>query len=213
MTSKTKTKPASLKRLPAAIHKVVGFDRLPADLTTNSWYTPPAIVQALGPFDLDPCTDFDMPWRTAKVMLNKKHNGLTTPWAKEDFVFMNPPYTPEGGTDIGDWMDKLAAHGNGIALVFGRVDTNWFHRTVFNHPSTTSIVICHGRLKFCRRDGTQERAAPVGSVFVAYGKRADAGLKAALNSGVIKGAYLQMAGRLENFAVMPSANDAVGVAA
>ena len=192
----------------------VGFDRLPADLTTNSWYTPPEIVEALGPFDLDPCTDFNMPWRTAKVMLTKKHNGLKTPWAKRDFVFMNPPYTREAdGTDIGDWMDKLAQHGHGIALIFARVDTKWFQRTVFNHSNATSMVICDGRLKFCRRDGTQDKPAPVGSVFVAYGKKADARLKAALKKGVIKGAYLQLAGRLENFGNLPSANDAVGVAA
>lgn len=216
MISKTqRNKPAAAKRLPASVQKVVGFDRLPADLTTNSWYTPPAIVQALGPFDLDPCTDFDMPWRTAKVMLTKKHNGLTTPWGKRDFVFMNPPYSREpDGTDIGDWMDTLAAHpGGGVALIFARVDTRWFHRTVFNHPNATSLVVCDGRLKFCRRDGSQDKPAPVGSVFVAYGKKADGRLKAALLKGVIKGVYLQIAGRLQNFGDLPSANDAVGEAA
>lgn len=194
--------------------KCVGFDRLPADLTTNSWITPPEIVEVLGPFDLDPCADFDMPWPTAKVMLTKKQDGLATPWAKRDYALVNPPYSREpDGTDIGDWMDKLAQHGHGIALIFARVDTKWFHRTVFNHPNATSLVICHGRLKFCRRDGTQDKPAPVGSVFVAYGKKADTRLKAALKKGVIKGAYLQLAGRLQNFGSLPSANDSVGGAA
>ena len=214
MISKTqKKKIVAVKCLAAAVQKRVGFDRLPADLTTNSWYTPPEIVETLGPFDLDPCTDFNMPWRTAKVMLTKKHNGLTTHWAKRDFVFMNPPYTAEGGTTIGDWMDKLAQHGNGIALIFARVDTKWFHRTVFNNPNATSMVISDGRLKFCRHDGRQENPAPVGSVFVAYGKKADSRLRAALKNGVIKGAYLQLAGRLQNFSALPSANDEVGVVA
>ena len=204
------------KRLAVSVNSLVGFDRLPADLTTNSWYTPPEIVESLGPFDLDPCADFDMPWSTAKVMLTKKENGLTTPWGKRDFVFMNSPYTSnkEDGTDIGDWQDKLAAHpGGGISLMFARVDTKWFHRTVLNHPNATSMVMSEGRLKFCRHDGSQDKPAPVGSVFVAYGKKADARLKAALKKGVIKGAYLQLAGRLQNFGALPSANDAVGVAA
>lgn len=215
--SKTTTKKKAPKhnRFAASVNNLVGFDRLPADLSTNSWLTPPTIMQALGPFDLDPCTDFDMPWRTAKVMLTKKHNGLTTPWGKRDFVFMNPPYSREAdGTDIGDWMDMLAAHpGGGIALIFARVDTKWFHRSVFKHPNATSIVVSDGRLKFCRRDGSQDKPAPVGSVFVAYGKKADARLQAALNKGAIKGAYLKIAGRLQNFGASGAANDEVWVAA
>ena len=211
-----KQKVPKQKRLAVSVNNLVGFDRLPADLSTNSWLTPKEIVEATGPYDLDPCADIDMPWPTAKRMLTKKENGLTTPWAEWDFVFMNPPYSREKaeGTDIGDWMDKLAGHpGGGIALVFFRSDTKWFHRSVFNHPKATSMVVCEGRLKFCRRDGSQDKPAPVGSVFVAYGKKADARLVAALNKGAIKGAYLKIAGRLKNFGASDAANDEVGVAA
>lgn len=32
---------------------------------THVWLTPPHVVDALGPFDLDPCASTDRPWDTA----------------------------------------------------------------------------------------------------------------------------------------------------
>ena len=37
------------------------------DRSKDEWLTPPEIIQALGHFDLDPCSPIDRPWPTAKV--------------------------------------------------------------------------------------------------------------------------------------------------
>ncbi|NCW30719.1 MAG: adenine methyltransferase, partial [Alphaproteobacteria bacterium] len=35
------------------------------NITTTTWLTPPAVIKALGEFDLDPCASLDRPWDTA----------------------------------------------------------------------------------------------------------------------------------------------------
>lgn len=83
--------------------------------TSVDWYTPPAIVRALGGrrgFDLDPCTPEDpsrLPAPTASRMIPPSQDGLATPWLKQAFVWMNPPY----GKGIEKWLSKLANHPGG----------------------------------------------------------------------------------------------------
>lgn len=54
--------------------------------TSVDWYTPHAIVRALGGrrgFDLDPCTPEDpsrLPAPTARRMIPPSQDGLATPW-------------------------------------------------------------------------------------------------------------------------------------
>lgn len=89
-------------------------------------------------------------------------NGLMMPW--EGRVWLNPPYGPH----IGAWMERLAHHGNGIALIFGRTDTEMFHRTVFARAD--AILFVKGRITFFRPDGSRGNftgGAP--SVLIAYG--------------------------------------------
>ena len=45
--------------------------------STDEWYTPKEIVNALGVFDTDPCAPIAPLWDTAKVMYNKNDDGLT----------------------------------------------------------------------------------------------------------------------------------------
>ena len=45
--------------------------------TTDEWYTPKEIIDALGKFDLDPCAPVKPLWQTATQMYNKNHDGLT----------------------------------------------------------------------------------------------------------------------------------------
>lgn len=40
--------------------------------TTDEWYTPREIIDALGPFELDPCAPISPLWPTAKKCLTKK---------------------------------------------------------------------------------------------------------------------------------------------
>lgn len=59
--------------------------------STDEWYTPKEIIDALGEFDLDPCAPMRPLWRTARVMYNKEQDGLKQEW--EGRVWLNPPYS------------------------------------------------------------------------------------------------------------------------
>ncbi len=130
------------------------------------WLTPPPILDALGPFDLDPCACPDpRPWDTAARHYGKAENGLARAW--EGRVWLNPPYG--GPTVVGPWMKRLAAHGTGTALIFARTETEVFHEAVWS--AATAVLFLRGRLHFHHADGrrsAQNAGAP--SVLVAYGE-------------------------------------------
>ena len=141
-----------------------------AKMESDIWLTPPEILNQLGEFDLDPCTPVVRPWNTAKEHYNLTHDGLSQLWF--GFVWMNPPY----GRETHKWMNKLADHGNGIALIFARTETEMFVETVWNRAS--SVLFIHGRLYFHHENGERAKAnsgAP--SVLVGYGAEADKRLK------------------------------------
>ena len=94
---------------------------------TCVWLTPPDIISKLGPFDLDPCAAPEpRPWSTALHHIALPEDGLTAEWRGN--VWLNPPYGPP--TVITPWMQRLAKHGNGIALVFARTETVMFFECV-----------------------------------------------------------------------------------
>jgi len=145
----------------------------------DEYLTPPEIIKALGPFDLDPCSPIDRPWDTAKLHFNVHANGLIKPW--ENRVWLNPPY----GNKTKKWLCKMAIHGNGIALIFARTDTKMFHDFVWNKAN--AILFLKGRLFFYSLEGKQfphNSGAP--SCLVAYGLDNVTLLK---NSG-IEGAFV-----------------------
>ena len=138
-----------------------------ARAVTTSWLTPPEVIAALGPFDLDPCAaPSPRPWPTATRHIELPEDGLAADWGNS-FVWLNPPYSFAAW----QWLDKLADHGNGIALVFARTETEGFVRTVWRRAS--GVLFLHGRLHFHHSDGTRARAnsgAP--SCLIAYGEEA-----------------------------------------
>lgn len=136
----------------------VSFQRSAA---SDEWYTPPYIIEALGEFDLDPCAAHG--WLTAKMHLYKEDNGLNKEWYGR--VWLNPPYSRKL---ICAFIEKMARHGNGIALIFNRMDIALWHDTIF--PTADSILILRGRLKFYRPDGSQGDSAGCGSVLLAWGE-------------------------------------------
>lgn len=130
---------------------------------TTTWLTPPHILDALGPFDLDPCAAPG--WTTARRHIILPEDGLAADWHGR--VWLNPPYGNEAWT----WLAKLAAHGDGIALVFARTETAGFVREVWGKAS--GVLFLYGRLHFHYPDGTRAPAnsgAP--SCLVAYGQDA-----------------------------------------
>ena len=78
-----------------------------ADSGQKTWLTPRRIVDALGPFDTDPCTPCFMPWRTATTMYNVFDDGTTAPWHGR--VWLNPPY----GREAVPFMRRMAGHPGG----------------------------------------------------------------------------------------------------
>lgn len=130
---------------------------------TDDWITPPDIVKALGPFDLDPCCPKVMPWNTARFMYRLGvDDGLTSPWFGR--VWMNPPYGPQSGA----WLQKLATHGNGIGLIFARTDTEFFQKWGFR--KATAMLFIEGRLHFHTTTGKRSKNNAGGpSVLIAYG--------------------------------------------
>jgi len=138
---------------------------------TDDWLTPPEIIAALGPFDLDPCASEPMPWPTASTMWTKADDGLAREWFGR--VWLNPPYGPETGR----WLKRLADHGTGTALIFARTETAMFHDHVWQRA--TAVLFLRGRLHFHYPSG--ERAsfnAGAPSVLVAYGARDAQALRA-----------------------------------
>jgi len=133
---------------------------------SETWFTPPAIIEALGgaeSFDLDPCSHVNRPWPTARRHLTIEDNSLILPW--DGRVFLNPPYTT---TLIARFMARLAAHGRGTALIFARTETDTFFRHVWEAAS--GLLFIRGRLFFCRADGVAAKAnAGAPSVLIAYG--------------------------------------------
>ena len=81
------------------------FNTRVTDRSKDEWLTPPAIIAALGEFDLDPCSPVIRPWDTAKTHFDIHADGLKQPWFGR--VWMNPPY----GDETFIWMKKLADHG------------------------------------------------------------------------------------------------------
>jgi len=130
---------------------------------TTDWITPQQIIQALGPFDFDPCASTSMPWPTASHMNAGPIDGLTIPWSGR--VWLNPPY---GKKEIVPFLKRMADHGNGIGLYPARTDTRWFHDFVVS--AATALFFKCGRISFCQPDGSKGPQNTVGSVFALYGE-------------------------------------------
>lgn len=135
------------------------YQRAPS--AVDEWLTPRGILADLGPFDLDPSASVDRPWPTAAEHYTIEDNGLEKPWHGR--VWLNPPY----GRSIGRWLERMADHGDGIALIFARTETGAFFKHVWRRAS--GLLFLSGRVEFCRPDGTKDKGhAPAPSVLVAY---------------------------------------------
>lgn len=130
---------------------------------TDEWYTPKELIDSLGEFDLDPCAPMSPLWPTAKVMYNKQDDGLKKNWGGR--VWLNPPYSRPL---IELFLKKMAEHGNGIALLFNRLDSVMMQETVLKNAHAMKFL--RKRVRFYRPDGTQGGSPGCGSVLFAFGK-------------------------------------------
>jgi hypothetical protein len=130
-------------------------------MLSDTWLTPWHVIEDLGPFDLDPCASVVRPWPTAAKHYTKEDDGLSQRW--EGRVWLNPPY----GRYTSDWLERLAQHGKGTALIFARTETIAWRDHVWTKAS--SVLFLFGRLRFCREDGKGVKGAGAPSALVSYG--------------------------------------------
>lgn len=136
-----------------------------ASAGTHTWLTPPDILGALGPFDLDPCAcPLPRPWPTAETMWTREDGPLRREWFGR--VWLNPPFGPK--PLVTAFMRRIAEHGRGTALLFARTETELFFELVWNRAS--ALLFLKGRPHFHHQDGRRAAAnsgAPV--TLIAYG--------------------------------------------
>jgi hypothetical protein len=130
---------------------------------TQNHLTPFWLIDRLGPFDTDPCAAVPpRPWNCAQVNFTEQDDGLRQVWRGRCWV--NPPYDRRV---VGRWIERLAEHGHGIALLHARTEAGWFE-PVWRHAS--GILFMADRIHFHRPDGSRQPAnsgAP--PVLVAFG--------------------------------------------
>jgi hypothetical protein len=141
-------------------------------------YTPAWIFEALGiVFDLDPCAPRKAcpSKRWCRDWITLPDDGLAYEW--NGTVWLNPPWTR--GAKV-KWVERLAEHGNGIALVRGGIDSAWLHD---NRPN--ALFLFRGRIEYVRGDRKKETRAKgetgglEPSMLLCYGRRCATAVRAA----------------------------------
>ena len=143
---------------------------------SDEWWTPPHVFEALGcRFDLDPAcpagggdhvpTDNRISW-----------GGLEANWS--GFIWLNPPFGGRNG--IRPWLDRFAAHGNGIVLTPDRTSAPWFQEVV----AEMDAVLFTPKLKFLRPDGSTGNSPSNGSCLMAIGWQGCAALERGAGHGL-----------------------------
>lgn len=150
----------------------------------DEWLTPPEILRALGPFDLDPAAPCRRPWDMAARHYTKIDDGMAQPWKGR--VWLNPPY----GRETFHWLARLAQHGSGLALIFARTETVGFHAEIW--AKARAIFFFRGRLRFHRVTGERGGTANAPSCLVSYSLEDTVRLLRAQNEGALTGALIHL---------------------
>ena len=137
----------------------IGKHEKPNKGETDIWLTPLDLIRPLGVFDLDPCGESFH--KTAKTIYTE--GGLSKDWFGR--VWLNPPYS-----EVEKWLDRLVEHGNGIALVFARMDVKWAQKIL---PQATSVFFPKGRLYFLTKELKIKGNAGAPSMFISFGEVPD----------------------------------------
>ncbi len=125
-------------------------------MSTDEWCTPKWLAEALGPFDLDPCSNERSHIKAKSTSsLAKGHDGLMCNW-HDMSVFVNPPYS-----NPLPWAQKLRDHnGPWCALLKLDPSTKWWAALM---EATPTVAPFRKRLKF---EGEQSMTANFPSVLV-----------------------------------------------
>jgi hypothetical protein len=130
---------------------------------TQVHITPRWIIDRLGPFDLDPAAADPRPWNCAQRNFTECDDGLAREWNGR--VWLNPPFDRY---QVARWIQRLAEHGCGTALLHARTEADWFEPI---WSRACGILFMADRIHFHRPDGSRQPAnsgAP--PVLIAFGE-------------------------------------------
>lgn len=132
----------------------------------TEYLTPPGLLTPLGAFDLDPCAPEPQrrPWSTAARHYDITQDGLAQPWHGR--VWLNPPFGDEAAT----WLARLVEHGNGIALVPARTETQMFAQHVWGAADVVCFLHKRPHFHLCCGEWVPHKRAKGGRVYVAAGE-------------------------------------------
>jgi len=150
----------------------------------DEWLTPPKITKALGKFDLDPCAGDNHPFFHADKHYTIDDDGLYKRW--EGRVWLNPPY----GRETFKWLERLAEHKSGIALIFARTETIGFHKEIWGKAH--SVFFFKERLKFYHVCGKEGGTANAPSCLVSYSEEDTGHIRAANTAQIIHGIQIYL---------------------
>lgn len=144
------------------------------------------LVDAVGPFDLDPCAPTEpQAWSTAARCIaapTATPKGLREPWSGT--VWLNPPHATRS-----QWLARLAHHcDGGIALTPAQPEAKWFAEHVWAKAS--AVIFIYGRLHLSTSSGGSSGRASRASALIAYGDECAARLRKAVDRGAIEGVVI-----------------------
>ena len=150
---------------------------------TDEWYTPKYIFDSLGiDFDMDVAAPKDRAY--CHVPANEFITELSLLQQWRGFVWMNPPFGGRNG--IQDWLNKLATHGDGIALTPDRTSAPWWQEAA---KKCDALLFVAGKIKFIKPDGSEGKQPGNGTTLFAYGVKGVITLENAARKGL--GFYCQ----------------------
>lgn len=146
---------------------------------SDEWYTPKYVFDALGvTFDLDVASPKDRKFCHVPAINYLTEKSLETEW--KGFVWMNPPFGARGSKEA--WLDKMSAHGNGIALTPDRTSAPWWVKAAYE--SDVIFFITPGKVQFIQSDGIVGSKPSNGVTLFGYGRQAMQALINAEKSGL-----------------------------
>ena len=137
--------------------------------SSDQWCTPKWLADALGPFDLDPCSNLGSHIQATRCALDHEdegfRDGLKHGWIRRDgrpdSVFVNPPYS-----NVGPWAARLVNHqGPWVALLKLDPTTRWWAHLMTANPTVAPF---RKRIRFegKQTDGSDATTANFPSVLV-----------------------------------------------
>lgn len=183
---------------------------------TDRWLTPLDLLEKLGPFDLDPCCEPWMPWRTATRMLSLAPHGervgrdgkievasivpgdlrFTDAFRASEIVKDGLLEPWEGRIWMNHpyscglaWAAKMCEHNRGLALTASKsLDTEW-GQLFLAHCS--AVMFPAGRILFHYVDGTRSTGKWLPNALWAFGKEERDLLVDLVSRGELEGAVME----------------------